>query len=133
MTKVNLETVVSYICKIPSIFVLQNSTLSVVQGAITHPQIYVFVLPLIGIAYDIVPVATKTRQRNHDLVLILSGLFGVIGFGAYAQPFFDTPGTPVREEALYVVTAVLAVPFSLLLLAFYYCKNALKTCTIQMM
>jgi len=83
----------------------------------THPQIYVFVLPLIGIAYDIVPVATKTRQRNHDLVLILSGLFGVIGFGAYAQPFFDTPGTPVREEALYVVTAVLAVPFSLLLLA----------------
>ena len=28
-TKVNLETVVSYICKIPSIFVLQNSTLSV--------------------------------------------------------------------------------------------------------
>ncbi len=88
-----------------------------ISWVFTHPQIYVFVLPLIGIAYDIVPVATKTRQRNHDLVLILSGLFGVIGFGAYAQPFFDTPGTPVREEALYVVTAVLAVPFSLLLLA----------------
>ena len=49
------------------------------------------------------------------LDLIFSSLFGIIGFGAYAQPFFDTPGTPVREEALYVLTAFLAVPLALLL------------------
>ena len=88
-----------------------------ISWAFSHPQIYAFVLPLVGIAYDIIPVATKTRQKNHDLVLILSSLFGIIGFGAYAQPFFDTPGTPVREEALYVVTAFLAVPLSVLILA----------------
>jgi len=87
-----------------------------ISWAFSHPQIYVFVLPLIGIAYDIVPVAAKVRQRNHDLVLVLSSLFGIVGFGAYAQPFFDTPGTPVREEALYVVTAFLAVPIALFLL-----------------
>ena len=88
-----------------------------ISWVFTHPQIYVFVLPLIGIAYDIVPVAVKVRQKlyNHDLVLIFSSLFGIIGFGAYAQPFFDTPGTPVREEALYVLTAFLAVPLALLL------------------
>ena len=87
-----------------------------ISWAFTNPQIYVFVLPVIGIAYDIVPVATKVRQRNHDLILILSTLFGIIGFGAYAQPFFDTPGTPVREEALYVLTALLAVPLIFFLL-----------------
>ncbi|MAT62671.1 MAG: hypothetical protein CL881_02600 [Dehalococcoidia bacterium] len=87
-----------------------------ISWAFTNPQIYVFVLPVIGIAYDIVPVAAKVRQRNHDLILILSSLFGIIGFGAYAQPFFDTPGTPVREEALYVVTALLAVPLTFFLL-----------------
>jgi len=87
-----------------------------ISWAFTNPQIYVFVLPVIGIAYDIVPVVAKVRQRNHDLILILSTLFGIIGFGAYAQPFFDTPGTPVREEALYVLTALLAVPLTFFLL-----------------
>ena len=43
-----------------------------ISWAFTNPQIYVFVLPVIGIAYDIVPVAAKVRQRNHDLILILS-------------------------------------------------------------
>ena len=82
----------------------------------THPQIYVFALPLIGIAFDVVPVVAKSRQRNHDVVLTAIGLLGVVGFGAYAQPFFDTPGTPVMQEALYVVSAFIAIPIVLLLL-----------------
>ncbi|MEE2768071.1 MAG: cbb3-type cytochrome c oxidase subunit I [Actinomycetota bacterium] len=84
--------------------------------AFTHPQVYALSVPLIGIAFDIVPVTAGLRQRNHDVVLAMIGLFGAIGFGAYAQSFFDTPGTPVMEEALYVAGAFLAVPLVLVLL-----------------
>ena len=84
--------------------------------AFTHPQVYALALPLIGIAFDVVGVAAGVRQRNHDVVLVVIGLFGAVGFGAYAQSFFDTPGTPVMEEALYVVDAFVAVPLLLVLL-----------------
>ena len=42
--------------------------------------------------------------------------FGFLSFGAYAQSFFDTPGTPVMEEALYVVMAFAIVPVALAIL-----------------
>ena len=94
----------------------ENHIWDQLSWAFTHPQVYALALPLIGISFDVVGVATGVRQRNHDLVLVTIGLFGAIGFGPYAQSFFDTPGTPVMEEALYVVSAFVAVPLVLVLL-----------------
>ncbi len=82
----------------------------------SHPQVYAFALPLLGIAADIVPVAARRRQANHRVLLVLTGLLGAVSFGAYAQPAFDL-GTPIREEAVFVVGAFLAVPLVLLVLA----------------
>jgi len=76
--------------------------------AFSHPQVYAFALPLVGIAFDIAPVSVRSRLATHDVVLVLTGMLGVVGFGAYAQSFFDTPGTPVMNEAIYVVGAFAA-------------------------
>ena len=81
----------------------------------SHPQVYAFALPLVGIAFDIVPVSLRSRLANHDVVLVLTTLLGVVGFGAYAQSFFDTPGTPVMYQAIYVVDAFAAALIALAL------------------
>ena len=83
--------------------------------AFSHPQVYAFALPLVGIAFDIVPVSVRNRLVNHNAVLVLTTMLGVVGFGAYAQSFFDTPGTPVLNEAIYVVYAFAALLVALAL------------------
>tara|TARA_B100000929_G_scaffold43569_1_gene30997 strand:- start:533 stop:1417 length:885 start_codon:yes stop_codon:yes gene_type:complete len=82
----------------------------------THPAVYVLALPVLGIALDVLSATTGTTQANRDVLLVATAAFGFLSFGAYAQPFFDTPGTPVMEEALYVVMAFAIVPVALAIL-----------------
>lgn len=82
----------------------------------THPAIYVLALPVLGIALDVVSTTTRTDQANRDVLLVATAAFGFLSFGAFAQTFFDTPGTPVREEALSVVAAFAIVPVALAIL-----------------
>jgi heme/copper-type cytochrome/quinol oxidase subunit 1 len=56
---------------------------------------------------------TRTTQANRDVLLVATAAFGFLSFGAFAQTFFDTPGTPIREEALSVVAAFAIVPVAL--------------------
>ena len=82
----------------------------------THPAVYVLALPVIGIALDVLARATGVTQSNRDVLLVATATFGFLSFGAFAQTFFDTPGTPVREEALSVVAAFAIVPVALAIL-----------------
>ena len=82
----------------------------------THPAIYVLALPVLGIALDVVATTTRTVQANRDVLLVATVAFGFLSFGAFAQTFFDTPGTPIREEALSVVAAFAIVPVALVIL-----------------
>ncbi|MEC8999386.1 MAG: cbb3-type cytochrome c oxidase subunit I [Actinomycetota bacterium] len=79
----------------------------------THPAIYVLALPVLGIALDLVSSTTRTAQANRDVLLVATAAFGFLSFGAFAQTFFDTPGTPIAEEAISVVAAFAIVPVTL--------------------
>lgn len=79
----------------------------------THPAIYVLALPALGVALDVVSTTTQTTQANRDVLLVATAVFGFLSFGAFAQTFFDTPGTPIMEEAISVVAAFAIVPVSL--------------------
>ena len=81
-----------------------------VSWMFTHPAVYVLALPVLGIALDVVASTTRTTQANRDVLLVATAAFGFLSFGAFAQTFFDTPGTPIREEALSVVAAFAIVP-----------------------
>ena len=96
-------------------FGVEDTIWEQLSWAFSHPQIYAFALPLIGIAGDIVPVAARRRHGNHQALLVLVALIGVLSFGAYSQTAFDI-GTPIREQAIFVVEAFLVVPLVLLVL-----------------
>ena len=53
-----------------------------VEWAWQQPQIYSLAIPVLGVLAEIVPVASKVRQANREIVLTLIGLFGALSFGA---------------------------------------------------
>lgn len=60
------------------------------------PQIYVLALPILGVALEIVPVIAGAQLVPRAAALILTGLAGMLGFGAYAQV------DPIFDDLLYV-------------------------------
>lgn len=73
---------------------------------LTPPQVFVYVIPALGILYDVLPTATKVRQNQRGIVMAGIALFGLLSFGAYVQP----GGSDVQTQFLY-----LAMAFALLL------------------
>jgi heme/copper-type cytochrome/quinol oxidase subunit 1 len=56
-----------------------------VSWAFRAPQVFAYVIPAIGIVCEIIPVAAKRRQRNHDVLLGALAVFGLLSAGFYAQ------------------------------------------------
>jgi cytochrome c oxidase subunit 1 len=67
------------------------------------PQVYLLVVPAAGVALEIGPVLARTRLRLHAAALVLIGLLGVVGIGAWAQ----APAT--FDDLLYVAVGLAAV------------------------
>lgn len=67
------------------------------------PQVYLLVVPALGIAFEVVPVAAGNRVRQHAASLVVLGLLGVVGIGAWAQ----VPET--FDDLLYVALGLAAV------------------------
>src|SRR5207237_2929828 len=49
------------------------------------PQVYLLAVPAAGVALEIVPVLARVRLRVHAAALVVIGLIGVAGVGAWAQ------------------------------------------------
>ncbi len=49
------------------------------------PAVFVFAIPVLGIAADVVANATGRRLGNTDLVQLVIGMYAVLAFGAWAQ------------------------------------------------
>ena len=67
------------------------------------PHLYLLVVPVVGIALEVVPVMARNRVRQHAASIVLIGLFGVLGLGAWAQ----VPDT--FDDLLYVAIGLAAV------------------------
>lgn len=75
-----------------------------------QPQVYAFAIPALGIMSEIVPVAARVRQRNHDVAIFGLAFFGLFCFGAFAQSadiqdnfLYPAIGLAVLLPALIVV------------------------------
>ena len=74
------------------------------------PQVFVLAVPAAGVAAEIIPVMARSRHRVHGAAVVIIGLLGVLGFGAWAQ-------LPERaDELLYVGVALAALLPALALL-----------------
>ncbi len=75
------------------------------------PQVFVLALPAAGVAAEIVPVMARSRHRVHAAAVVILGIMGVLGFGAWAQ-------LPERtDELVYVGFALAALLPALALVA----------------
>jgi len=78
------------------------------------PQLYVIAIPVLGAVSDVVATMAGVRQGHRGLMMCAIGAFGILSFGAYAQPAFDPL---IWNEALYVGMGVLIVLPVLVLVA----------------
>lgn len=69
------------------------------------PQMYLLVVPVAGIAAEVVPVLSRVRQLRHGPVAGAIAALAVFGFGAFAQP----PGV-VDEPFVAVVSIATVLP-----------------------
>ncbi|MCB1014856.1 MAG: cbb3-type cytochrome c oxidase subunit I, partial [Acidimicrobiales bacterium] len=60
-----------------------------VAWAFHQPQIYVVAIPVFGVVLDVVATASGARPRFRQAAMVVTGLFGVLAFGAWMQPFFN--------------------------------------------
>lgn len=74
------------------------------------PQVFMLAVPAAGVAAEVIPVMARSRHRVHGAAVVILGLLGVLGFGAWAQ-------LPERtDELLYVGVALAALLPALALL-----------------
>lgn len=75
------------------------------------PQVFVLAVPAAGVALEVVPVFARSRHRIHGAAVVVLGLMGVLGYGAWVQPPDDS------YNLLYVALALVSVLPALALLA----------------
>ena len=83
-----------------------------IDWVFSQPAIFAAAIPVLGVLADMAPVAASREPRAKGTLFVAIGLFGVLGFGAWAQPFFSGE---ITERFLFIV-----VPFALLAVFFGY-------------
>jgi cytochrome c oxidase subunit 1 len=75
-----------------------------------HPEVYVLILPSMGIVSEILPVFARRPLFGHHAV-IFSGIFiGFVGFGVWGHHMFTSGMGPIADAAFAVTTAIIAIP-----------------------
>jgi heme/copper-type cytochrome/quinol oxidase subunit 1 len=97
----------------PSDFGVGPNQWSQLSWAFQQLQVFVIAIPVLGIVSDIVATMAGVRVRNRGFLLGAVAAFGILTFGAYAQPFFHPE---VWTEWLYVgQSIVLLLPLLMLI------------------
>jgi cytochrome c oxidase subunit I len=84
-----------------------------ISWTVLAPQLFAFVVPVLGFAADALQTFARQRLQKADSVLVAVGLAGVLGFGAWVQPMLYAN---VRHSFLAGLVAVGAVLPPLLVL-----------------
>lgn len=87
-----------------------DSALASVDWLWSVPTVYLLAVPLAGVALEVVQVLAKRPLRLHAAGLVLIGLLGVVGIGAWAQD------AERFDEVVYVGIALAAIVPALALL-----------------
>ncbi len=75
-----------------------------------HPEVYVLILPSMGIVSEILPVFARRPLFGHHAI-IFSGIFiGLVGFGVWGHHMFTSGMGPIADAAFASTTAIVAIP-----------------------
>ena len=75
-----------------------------------HPEVYILILPPMGIVSEILPVAARKPLFGAAFVIFSGILIGFVGFGVWSHHMFTVGLGPVADAAFSTTTMLIAVP-----------------------
>ena len=75
-----------------------------------HPEVYILILPGMGIVSEILPVFARKPLFGHSVVVFSGIAIGFVGWGVWAHHMFATGLGPVTISAFGVATMMVGVP-----------------------
>ena len=75
-----------------------------------HPEVYILILPGMGIVSEILPVFSRKPLFGYPVVVFSGVAIGFIGWGVWAHHMFATGLGPVAISAFGLSTMIIAVP-----------------------
>ena len=75
-----------------------------------HPEVYVLILPAMGIVSEILPTFSRKPLFGYSFVVFAGVAIGFIGFGVWSHHMFTSGMGPVAEAGFAVATMIIAVP-----------------------
>src|SRR6266581_3401047 len=75
-----------------------------------HPEVYILVLPAMGIVSEILPTFSRKPLFGYPVVVLSGIAIGFMGFGVWAHHMFATGLGPVANSAFSISTMFIAVP-----------------------
>ncbi len=90
----------------PSLFGIATNQWPQLAWAFGQPQIYAVLIPVLGVTTDVIATLSGARQPHRKAIMASIALFGILSFGAFAQPSFYPD---VQNEALFIILAFLII------------------------
>jgi len=75
-----------------------------------HPEVYVLILPSMGIVSEILPVFTRRPLFGHHAVIFSGIAIGFMGFGVWGHHMFTVGMGPIADAAFASTTAIVGIP-----------------------
>ena len=75
-----------------------------------HPEVYILILPAMGIVSEVLPVAARKPLFGAPFVIFSGIMIGFVGFGVWSHHMFTTGLGPVADAAFSTTTMLIAVP-----------------------
>jgi cytochrome c oxidase subunit I len=75
-----------------------------------HPEVYILILPGMGIVSEILPVMSRKPLFGYSVVVFSGIAIGFLGWGVWAHHMFATGLGPVAVSAFSLSTMLIAIP-----------------------
>jgi cytochrome c oxidase subunit I len=75
-----------------------------------HPEVYVLILPAMGIVSEVLPVFSRKPLFGYPVVVFSGIAIGIMGWGVWAHHMFAVGLGPVANSAFALSTMFIAVP-----------------------
>ena len=75
-----------------------------------HPEVYIIVLPPMGMMSDILPTFARKPLFGYPIVVFSGAAIGFIGFSVWAHHMFTVGLGPVANTAFSLTTSLVAIP-----------------------
>ena len=75
-----------------------------------HPEVYILVLPAMGIVSEILPTFTGKALFGYPIIVFSGAVIGFLGFAVWSHHMFTTGLGPIPTAAFSLLTMAIAVP-----------------------